>query len=77
MSEDYLWFGMLNPTQFSAAYTSLQALVQQKRAYSKKNKKRNRKWRKWYLKYLNSLKYDMVSSYCYDDVKTTTNILEV
>lgn len=34
-SDSYLWFSKLTPEQFSRAYKSHQAFVQQKRAYSK------------------------------------------
>lgn len=64
---EYSWFSKLTPEQFSKAYKSHQALVQQKRVYSKKCRKRNRKWRKWYFKYINSLTYDTVLSYCRGD----------
>lgn len=74
--DDYSWFSELTPEQFLKAYKSHQALVQQKRAYSKKRRKLNRKWRKWYFKYINSLTYDTVLDYCRNDVMATTNIKE-
>lgn len=75
-SNNYSWFSKLTPEQFSKAYRAHQAVVRQKRAYSKKRRKLNRKWRKWYFKYLNSLTCDTVLYYCRNDVMPTTNIKE-
>lgn len=70
---NYSWFSKLTPEQFSKAYRAHQAVVRQKRAYSKKRRKLNRKWRTWHIK---SLTYDTALRCCHADVEATTNIWE-